>query len=210
MGTASDSATSLTLLKALCGPETDEAAWRVFYERYQPLINRWCARQQLQAADVEDVAQQVLTRVFTKINTYDSARGTFRGWLKTVVDNAIKDLLRGRNRRPADRGSGDSKVAELLNAIAQPESIDALVQLLDASLHQDVEEILARVEKDVQPDTMRAFRLTVLEGKSIADVAAQLGKSYAAVCMALNRVKKKLRGSRQTRQASPIAREDRP
>jgi RNA polymerase sigma factor (sigma-70 family) len=193
MAPLSDSATSLTLLAALCGPETDEAAWRGFFDRYQPLICRWCARLRLQEADAEDVTQQVLKRVFAKIHSYDSARGSFRGWLKSVVHNAIKDFLRTRGRRPADHGSGDSNVAELLNAIAEPDSIDGLVRELDTSLRQDVEASLARVTNDVHPESMRAFRLIVLEGKSIADAAAQVGKSYAAVCMAVNRIKKKLR-----------------
>src|SRR6202042_2359597 len=106
MGTTPDPATSITLLTALCGLEKDEAAWRVFFERYEPMIRRWCIRQQLQWADVEDVTQQVLQKVFTKINTYTPNRGAFRGWLKTVVDNVVKDFLRGRDRRPGDQGSG--------------------------------------------------------------------------------------------------------
>jgi RNA polymerase sigma-70 factor (ECF subfamily) len=115
MGKADDSATSLTLLRVLCQPEKDEQAWRVFYERYQPMIRRWCARFRLQDADAQDVSQKVLQRVFTRISTYDPQRGErFRGWLKTVVENAVKDLLRWSGRRPGDRGAGDSNVLELL------------------------------------------------------------------------------------------------
>ena len=55
MGHAPDSGTSLTLLNVLCGQEQDEAAWRVFCQRYQPMIRGWCVRQRLQAADAEDV-----------------------------------------------------------------------------------------------------------------------------------------------------------
>jgi RNA polymerase sigma-70 factor (ECF subfamily) len=211
MGSTPDSATSLTLLNILCGPEKDEAAWRVFCDRYQPMIRRWCARQRLQDADVEDVTQKVLERLFTKINNYDPGRGGFRGWLKTVVDNAVKDFLRGRGRRPGDQGSGNSDVTELLQAIAQPETVDSLVQELDTSLRCDLAEILARVETEVEPDTMRAFRLTVIEGKSLTDAAAEVGKSYAAVCMAVKRVKDKLRAaSAQLQKRTPNASEDQP
>jgi RNA polymerase sigma factor (sigma-70 family) len=194
MGNADDSATSLTLLRVLCQPENDEQAWQVFYRRYQPMIGRWCARFRLQAADVEDVSQKVLQRVFTRIGTYDPQLGErFRGWLKTVVENAVRDLLRTAGRRPGDRGSGDSNVLEALQAIAQPETVDLLVKELDTTLQRDLADILARVESELAPDTMRCFRLVVLESQAIADVAAQLNKSYAAVCMAIQRVKKKLR-----------------
>jgi len=192
MGSVSDSATSLTLLRILAGPEKDEAAWRVFHQRYRPMIHHWCGRWRLQEADAEDVCQTVLERVFTKINTYEPDRGRFRGWLKTVVENAVRDFLRGCDRRPGDRGSGNSG-GELLQAIAQPETIDTLVEELDTNLRRDLEAILARVEGAFEPDTMRAFRLTFLEGRPISEVAADLSKSYAAVCMAINRVKKKLR-----------------
>jgi RNA polymerase sigma factor (sigma-70 family) len=100
MGNSDDAATSLTLLGVLCQPEKDEQAWGVFYQRYQPMIGRWCARFRLQAADVEDVSQKVLQRVFTRIGTYNPQRGErFRGWLKTVVENAVRDLLRTAGRR---------------------------------------------------------------------------------------------------------------
>ncbi len=135
----------------------------------------------------------MLERVFTRINTYDPARGGFRGWLRSVVENAVKDFVRGLRRRPGDRGSGDSDVAAFLQAVAQVETIDPMVHDLDSSLRCDLDAILARVEEQVEPATRRAFRMIVLEGRPIAEVAAELGKSYAAVCMAVNRVKKKLR-----------------
>jgi RNA polymerase sigma-70 factor (ECF subfamily) len=188
----SDDATSLTLLRVLCQPEKDDEAWRVFCERYRPLIQRWCTRFRLQAADVDDVSQKVLQRVFSRISSYDPERGhRFRGWLKTIVENAVKDLLRSGARRPGDRGSGDNDT--LLQNIAEPGSIDALVNELDTSLQRDLADIVARVEKEMTPETMSCFRQVMLEGQAIADVAADLGKSYAAVCMAVQRVKKKLR-----------------
>src|SRR5262249_52716362 len=134
MGTADDSATSLTLLNVLRGAGTNEPAWQEFCARYQPLIRRWCGRWRLQAADVDDVSQKVLQAVFTRIDSYDPARARFRGWLKTVVDNAVKDFLRGRGRRPGDQGSGDSNVAAFLQAIAEPENVESLVQELDSTL----------------------------------------------------------------------------
>jgi RNA polymerase sigma-70 factor (ECF subfamily) len=212
MGSSDELATSWTLLQALRQAEKDEEAWRVFYQRYHPLIRHWCGRFHLQAADVEDVSQQVLQRVFTRISTFDPQRGDrFRAWLKTVVENAVKDLLRSAGRRPGDWGSGDSRGTELLQSIADPATVDLLVQELSSSLQRDLAEILGRLEKEVAPDTLRCFHLVVLDGQPISDVAALLGKSYAAVCMAVQRVKKKLRaeGARLSATRPPL-REDQP
>jgi RNA polymerase sigma factor (sigma-70 family) len=204
-----DDSTSLTLLNVLCGPAKNEQAWRVFCERYQPQIARWCGRWRLQATDADDVSQRVLQRVFTGIGTYKRDRGRFRAWLKTVVENSIKDFLRSGSRRPGDQGAGDSGVAEILNALAQPESVDSLAQELDTSLTRDLHEIQARVEKEVEPDTMLAFRWVILENVSIPDAAAKLGKTNAAVGMAINRVKKKLRAE-YARMRERTPKEDQP
>jgi RNA polymerase sigma factor (sigma-70 family) len=192
MGNADDSATSMTLLRLLCGPERDQGAWQRFCDRYEPKILHWCARRGLQAADAEDVTQKVLLGMLRKINSYDRARGRFRGWLKTVVDNAVKDFLRARNRRPGDQGAGDSDAARALEAIAQPESIAILVDELDTTMRGDFEAILVQVEKEHKPEAMRAFRLHVLENQKIKEVAAQLGMSSAAAAMAVKRVKDKV------------------
>ena len=50
--------TSPTLLGALWDPN-NEAAWRTFLQRYQPLIGNWCRRRGLQGQDAEDVSATV-------------------------------------------------------------------------------------------------------------------------------------------------------
>jgi RNA polymerase sigma-70 factor (ECF subfamily) len=183
----------MTLLSLLCRPDRNEPAWRRFCDRYGPLIGGWCRRWRLQDSDVEDLTQQILGRLVTRIYAYDRTRGRFRAWLQHVVDNAVRDFLRRLKRRPGDRGTGDSDILELLHAVPSPETIESLVEDLDSNLQRDVDAILARVENQFQPDTMRAFRLRVLEGRPLAEIATELGKTYVAVCMAIHRVTKKLR-----------------
>ena len=69
---------------------------------------------------------------------YDPARGSFRGWLKTVTNNAIRDFLKNISR--AGRGSGDSQVQRNLTAIQAPEAIEALA----ASIEEEGERELLR------------------------------------------------------------------
>jgi RNA polymerase sigma factor (sigma-70 family) len=194
MGDAADSATSVTLLCLLCGPKKDEKAWRRFCDRYEPSIRKWCHRWSLQAADQDDIKQKVLKRVFTKIHTFDPCRGRFRAWLKTVVENTVRDFLRGKRRRPGDQGSGDSAVTQLLKAPPRRGAIDALARDLDNGLGADMEALLARVEGQVKkPETMRAFRMSVLEGRRSKEAAAELGMTVAAFYVTVNRVKKMVR-----------------
>ena len=52
---------------------------------YAPAIYRWCVRRGLQDTDAQDVTQQVLLQLATKLPafTYDPAR-SFRAWLRTL------------------------------------------------------------------------------------------------------------------------------
>src|SRR4051794_39343496 len=128
MADPDDLRTSATLLGKLADPR-DEQAWRRFLDQYRGLIAAWCARRGLVGQEAEDVTGTVLLKLARALPTYeyDRARGSFRGWLKTVVDNTVKDLLRTWSRRPGDRGSGDSHVQDLLQQVEAPDSLDDLV-----------------------------------------------------------------------------------
>src|SRR5262249_15809742 len=70
--------------------------WRTFVARYGPKISGWCRQWRLQQADVENVTQDVLCKLVRVLPNfvYDPGKGTFRGWLKTVTDNAVKESLK--------------------------------------------------------------------------------------------------------------------
>src|SRR5580700_6467266 len=108
MGTSFDTTTSATLLGRLKDFK-DEQAWQQFYKHYEPMIQAWCRRNHLDAADVDEVTSLVLLALARSMPrfSYDPDKG-FRKWLKTVVHNEIVDLWRSRQRRQGDQGSGDS------------------------------------------------------------------------------------------------------
>jgi len=189
--------TSPTLLRQLWTPKNNEEAWRTFLERYGPLIDAWCRQSGLQHADAEEVSAAVRCKLATALRTfeYDPVQ-RFRGWLKRVVDNAVRDLWQGWKHRPCDRGSGDSGVQALLEQTEAPGAIDSLVCELDESLERDrrlAERATARVRQRVEPHTWQAYWLTAIEGQPAGAVAAKLGMTTAAVYVAKNRVGKMLR-----------------
>ena len=99
----------------------DQAAWQEFVEIYRPVILRLARQKGMQAADAEDVAQEVLTAVAKAVEQreHDPKRAKFRTWLHRVANNAILDAL---TRGKPDRGSGDSALQAVLNQreVAQP------------------------------------------------------------------------------------------
>ena len=189
--------TSATLLGQLADSRNEEA-WRLFLDRYKPLIEGWCVRWGLSRDQAEEVTATVLLKLAKAMKSfrYDAEQGSFRGWLKTVVHHAVEDLRRAIIRSPGDRGTGDSHVQEMLQQIEAPESIDNLVQELDTQMEHDRQ--LARqaqvlVQQRVEPHTWKAFWLTAIENRPGAEVAAELGMMVTAVHMAKCRVSKMLR-----------------
>ncbi|VTU02233.1 sigma-70 family rna polymerase sigma factor : RNA polymerase sigma factor, sigma-70 family OS=Singulisphaera acidiphila (strain ATCC BAA-1392 / DSM 18658 / VKM B-2454 / MOB10) GN=Sinac_3619 PE=4 SV=1: Sigma70_r2 [Gemmataceae bacterium] len=181
--------TSVTLLARLGGASADAAAWEEFLRRYGPQVLGWCRHWNLQDADAEDVAQDVLLRVSKQMRTfrYDPGR-SFRGWLKTVARAAWSDWLDARRR--AVLGSGDTGVR---HALESAEARDDLVGRLEAEFDRELlDTAAAQVRLRVEPRTWDAFALTAIDGLSGAEAAAKLGMKVAAVYVAKGRVQKML------------------
>ena len=183
-----------TLLGRLRRDPRDQAAWTDFVARYEPKILDWCRRWGLQESDAQDVTQAVLLKLSRSMATfvYDRSR-SFRGWLKTIAHHAWRDLVAERKR--AGVGSGDSRMAELLENI---EAADGLVRQLAEEFRQELlEEAIARVRPRVAPRTWDAFRMTALEGLTGAAVAAHLGmkidRVYGAKSDVTRRIQKEVR-----------------
>lgn len=185
-----DSQTRVTLLARLVGSAApDEAAWNEFVRHYGVRIIRWCERWGLQAADVEDVSQQVLLKLSRRMRTfeYDSSQ-SFRAWLKTVTRNALLDFEADRASSPATDAAGT-----LLTIEARTDLESQLEQEFDREL---LEEALRRVKARVAPHTWDAFRLTALDQLDAVDVARQLNMSVGAVYQARSSVVKRLQETR--------------
>ena len=98
MGAAVDTSTSL--LDRLCdGP--DPTGWGELVHLYTPLIRTWLGRHFLQAADADDLTQQVLTVVVSKLPSFrhNGRTGAFRAWLRGITVNTLRSFRRSRPRQ---------------------------------------------------------------------------------------------------------------
>jgi RNA polymerase sigma-70 factor (ECF subfamily) len=189
--------TSPSLLQQVSSPDNHNEAWRIFLERYLPLICNWCRRAGLNETDVAEVSAAVLDKLVLAMRTfvYDPAQ-RFRSWLKKVVDNQVCDLRRQWVRRPYDRASGHPDFHRVLERIEAPAALDDLVDSLDQSLERDwqlAQQVTAVVKQRVRPETWAAFWRTGIEKEPAIEVARSLGITVGAVYMAKQRVAKMLR-----------------
>ncbi|MDB5388811.1 MAG: polymerase sigma factor, sigma-70 family [Planctomycetaceae bacterium] len=170
----------------------DQWAWGEFVEIYSPLVYGFARKQGLQDADAVDVTQEVLRSVARSIGRldYDAERGSFRGWLFTIVRNELHDWF--AKQRSAWIGRGDSPNG--LQFDAMPDSDNALSEIWEREHEQRLFAWAAeRVRLEVQESTWNAFWKTTVENQSGKAVAAELGLSVAAVYLAKSRVMARLK-----------------
>src|SRR5437660_12160205 len=114
-------ATRLSLLVRLRDAR-DDGAWSQFVDVYAPLVFGFARKQGLQDADAADLTQDVLQAVSGGIRRldYDPRRGSFRGWLFTVVRNKLRNFAAAQ-KRPG-RGTGDTDAQLLLQQLPAREA----------------------------------------------------------------------------------------
>ena len=164
----------------------DVAAWDEFVEVYGPAVFRVARGRGLQAADAEDLVQQVLLAVAQSIAGWleRDDRGPFRAWLLRIARHEAADMLTRRATRPL--GQDGAEGARLLGQLP---GADDMARQLDLEHKRAVFEWAGeRVRGAVEELTWRAFWLTHVEGVSIADAAHQLGTRPGNIYFGRSRV----------------------
>jgi RNA polymerase sigma-70 factor (ECF subfamily) len=193
-----DVRTSKTLLEKLRVFE-DRRAWSQFMSLYLPMMQTWARRFGLSDDDVEELTSRLLTKLVEALPRfdYDPGKGSFRGWLKTVTQRELANFARERRRRPGDQGKGGSAVFDMLFEYAR-DADDLVASLHDRSeaTLRSLQDAVQEVRSACQGEELRsweAFQRIFLAGQEIEPVAAELGLSYHAAAMRVQRIKKKVR-----------------
>jgi RNA polymerase sigma-70 factor (ECF subfamily) len=170
----------------------DQQAWGQFVELYGPLIYGFARKHGLQDADAADVMQEVLRSVAGAARRleYDPERGSFRGWLFTVVRNKLRNFQARQGRHV--QGKGDTTAQNLLEQ--HPAPADNPEALWDREYEQRLFAWAAeQIRGGFEEKTWQAFWQTAVEGHGAARVAEALGMSVGAVYIAKSRVLARLR-----------------
>jgi len=194
MGRDGPTSSALTSRSLLDGVKADEAAaWERLIRLYAPLVYRWCRRTGLPEQETADVFQDVFQAVATHIGSFRKEKegDTFRGWLRTITDNKIRDHFRRVGREPAGEGGTDAQ--RRLSAIPADSSIalnDPRDEGAERGLFRDA---LDLIRSEFETRTWQAFWLTTVEGLAARDAGAELEMSPGAVRVAKSRVLRRLR-----------------
>jgi RNA polymerase sigma-70 factor (ECF subfamily) len=157
----------------------DRALWAALYDQHVAAV--FGLAYHLVGGDrdiAEDVNQEVWLLAIEQIDTFDPARGGFRQWLLGIARHRA---FRRRRRDPiavidnqADRPSESLAPAESLEGVERADMVRAAL----LCLHDDRRRVL--LDKYV-------------EGLSVAEIAAHMGRTAKAVESLLTRAREQLR-----------------
>lgn len=175
----------MTLLERLRTPD-DQLAWARFVDIYTPVLYRWARKSGLSDQDAGDLLQDLFIHLLKKLPefTYDPNKGKFRGWLKMVALNQLRQ--KARRKRDVAVGSAIEQLDQVDEDVAEAfwkgEFRDELVS-----------QAMIVMQRDFEPATWKACWETAITGRSAADVAGELGMTVNAVYAARSRVLRRLR-----------------
>ena len=166
----------------------DDTALGALYDRYGGLALSVSYRVLRDRGQAEDVVQEAFLSVWRRASTFDAGKGSARGWLMSIVQNASIDRRRGRFRHQQNEVDIDDHAWRL----ADDDVWDDVSRQID---REQVRGALAEIPKE-QRETLE---LAYFGGLTQAEIAAQTGEPLGTVKsrarLGLRRLEGLLRGA---------------
>ena len=184
--------TNVTLLEQVRNNEG--VAWEILVELYAPMIYSRCRHHWgLEPADAENVGQEVFKSIARSISSFRRKReGSFRKWLRVIIDNQCKDHFRKDNLAVA---AGGTKAQVVIEAVA--DNIDN-EPLSDSQTEVGEKAILMRqamkmVQDEFSTRDWKIFWDIAIEDKDRQDTAEKYEVTDNVVYLAISRIRKRLK-----------------
>jgi len=160
-------------------------AWSEFDAIYRPILHRYATARGLDEVDAEDAVQHGMAALHKHIERfdYDPDKGRFRGWLRTVVNNHVRNLLKKR-REPI----GESQHFKSMEN--REESPEAAFDRMWMEEH--LKYCLRNVRTEVDENTFVAFQRYVIDEWPVQRVCETMGMDRNQVYKIKWRITQKL------------------
>lgn len=167
----------------------NELAWRDFVCTYEVFLNQLARRQGVPERHIPDVTQQILLTIARSIDGWkdDGNVASFRRWLSTVARNVVIRFM-ARERKQAGGIGGSELLAQLQNVEDKPEQ-----KYIQRYQHELVVWAAEQVRHEFLDTSWRAFWATVIEEKSVDEVAAEIKVTPGSIYMSRSRIMARIR-----------------
>ena len=145
-----------------------------------------CLHYVLNAADAQDITQEVFVKVYQKYHQYDGANATLKTWICRITINHCLDFLRAKKTK---------KRFGFLHSFFQQDSNEPLNDVINFN-HPGIEtedraalQNLLQIIYSLPPNQKTAIILSKMEDRSQKEVADIMGMSVKAIESLLQRAK---------------------
>ena len=162
----------------------DADAWRTLFDENYRRVFGYAYVRTGTVADAQDVASNVFAEAVRGIGTFRYRGIAVTAWLLRIAHNETVDLLKRRRRQAETRID-----AGTIDGLA------ARDEIAESGEWRDVSDALDALK----PEQREVVQLRLIEGRSVAEVAALLGKTEGAVKVTQMRALKSMRKRLQVR-----------
>jgi len=155
----------------------DPAAFATLYRRYVTPVYRYLYSRVGDGADAEDLTAQVFTEALEGLHCYRE-RGNFAAWLFTIARHKVTDHY--RRQRP------HLPLNEALDSPA--DGTDPLAHMVQEEALRRLAALVAQLDEEQQ----ELLRLRFAGGLTHGEIGAIVGRSEAAIKMAVHRLLRRL------------------
>lgn len=162
----------------------DRDAFATLYNEHRPVVYRYLYFRTRDTQLAEDLTQDVFLRALNKIHLFVDPSGCFEAWLVTIARNIHLDhskLLRNRLEQPfAEIHTDDEARSAELDVLRGLEVVEATVTL-------------QRAMETLNANQRACISLRYMSELSLAETAAEMGRTVGAVKTMTFRAMEKLR-----------------
>jgi RNA polymerase sigma-70 factor (ECF subfamily) len=163
----------------IAAAQNDPARFTELYEEHFERVYAFIARRVRNRDDAEDVTSEVFRDALANVGKFEYRGAPFVSWLYRIASNAIADRWR-RAAREQGTALADDPPDESCNA--DPEEAENRARLF-------------RLVVTLPSDQRRVIEMRFAEGKSIAEIAREIGRTDGAVKQLQFRAIQSLRAS---------------
>jgi RNA polymerase sigma-70 factor (ECF subfamily) len=169
----------------------DQEGWREFFETYWRLIYGVARRAGLSEAEAQDVVQETLVVVAKQMPgfRYDPTRGSFKGWLHTVIRGRLSRHWRKDRAHVPRIGQEEAMNETVADDALDPVAASDFELSWQAEWEQNLlQAALRRVQVKVSARQFLLFSLVVFKEVPVSTVRERYEASLAQVYLAKHRV----------------------
>jgi len=167
---------------AQAAADGDMQSFEQLYERHHRRVYSLCLRMTTNAAEAEDLAQEVFIQLFRKIGSF-RGESAFTTWLHRLTVNQVLMHFRKRGVRMEQTTDDGETPIQIVKGTADPNHMPVVDRIA-----------LGNAIKQLPPGYRTVFVLHDVEGHEHEEIAKMIGVSVGTSKSQLHKARMKLRG----------------